>query len=369
MTKKRNYTRYTEKYKLSVLEYTKEFGVVKASKDYGLPTKTILRWNDIFHIYEKQIMRTFSDETKKEVLKEFLEVKNTRKEILVNFIKERNDIDVDINSIFDIQVKRLHAYKRQLLNCLHIIYLYQQLKDNPNFKMYPHTFIFGAKAAPSYVFAKNVIELINCMANKINNDPEVNKFIKVVFIENYDVSTSEVLMPGADVSEQISLAGKEASGTGNMKFMMNGAPTIGTLDGANIEIVQEAGTKNNYIFGATVDELKRIKPIYRHQEFLNANRDLVDLLGYLKGEKNLKGVYWDLVNTLLYDDRYFNMYDLRSYIEITLKANYDYTMEQETGDLYYYTRKSLKNTAHVGKFSSDRTIQEYSEEIWDIEKV
>ncbi len=302
-------------------------------------------------------------------LREFANVKCIAKKHLAEYIERQEGIKVDINSIFDCQVKRIHEYKRQLMNALRILYIYDQLKKGklPNF--YKTTFIIGGKAAASYVNAKRIITLIKDIQETINNDQDVNDKIKVIFLTNFNVSYAEKVYAGANFSEQISTAGMEASGTGNMKFMMNGAPTIGTLDGANIEIVEEAGTKNNYIFGATVEELKRIKPIYRHQEFLSANSDLVDLLAYLKGERNLNGTYWDLANTLLYDDRYFNMYDLRSYIETTLRANKDYANEQEFGDLTYYTRKSLKNTAHAGKFSSDRTILEYCKEIWKIDEV
>lgn len=304
-----------------------------------------------------------------EVLAEFANVKRVAKKKLAEYIEKQEGIKVDPDSIFDCQVKRIHEYKRQLMNALRILYIYDQLKKGnlPNF--YKTTFIIGGKAAASYDKAKRIIALIKDIQEIVNNDPDVKDKMQVVFLTNYNVSYAEKVYAGANFSEQISTAGMEASGTGNMKFMMNGSPTIGTLDGANIEIVEEAGTKNNYIFGATVDELKRIKPIYRHQEFLNANHDLVELLAYLKGERDLRGTYWNLANTLLYDDRYFNMYDLRSYIETTLRANSDYAKEQETGILSYYTRKSLKNTAHSGKFSSDRTIQEYCEDIWYIEKV
>jgi len=303
------------------------------------------------------------------VLAEFARVKRVAKQHLAEYIEKHEGIKVDSDSIFDCQVKRIHEYKRQLMNALRILYIYDQLKKGnlPNF--YKTTFIIGGKAAASYDSAKRIIALIKDIQEMVNNDPDVKDKMQVVFLTNFNVSYGEKVYAGANFSQQISTAGMEASGTGNMKFMMNGALTIGTLDGANIEIVEEAGTKNNYIFGATVDELKRIKPIYRHQEFLNHNHDLVELLEYLKGERNLKGTYWNLVNTLLYDDRYFNMYDLRSYIETTLKANRDYALEQETGDLSFYTRKSLKNTAHSGKFSSDRTIEEYSNDIWHIEKV
>ena len=302
-----------------------------------------------------------------EVLKEFLEVKQTRKQILVNFIKERNDIDVDINSIFDVQVKRLHAYKRQLLNCLHIIYLYQQLKDNPNFKMYPRTFIFGAKAAPSYYFAKNVIELINCMSNKINNDPQVNKFLKVVFIENYDVSSSEILMPASDVSEQISLAGKEASGTGNMKFMMNGAVTLGTLDGANVEIAEKVGNENVVIFGLKADEVKALKDSGTYSA-LNIFAENVDIR---KAINSLMDGTWHenvnefrtIVDDLLYkNDEYLLLQDFESYKQAHTKINEYYQ------DRLGWARKCLINIANSAYFSSDRTIQQYVDEIWKLEK-
>lgn len=303
------------------------------------------------------------------VLAEYADVKRVAKHCLVDYIAKHEGICIDVNSIIDCQVKRIHEYKRQLMNALRILYIYDQLKQGklPNF--HKTTFIIGGKAAASYKMAKLIIALIKDIQEMVNNDPDVNDKLQVVFLTNFNVSYAEKVYAGANFSEQISTAGTEASGTSNMKFMMNGAPTIGTLDGANIEIVEEAGSKNNYIFGATVDELKRIKPIYHHQSFLDANRDLVELLAYLKGERNLKGTYWDLVNTLLYDDRYFIMYDLRSYIEITLKANSDYATEQSMGDLSFYTRKCLKNTAHAGKFSSDRTIQEYSDDIWHLEQV
>lgn len=304
-----------------------------------------------------------------EVLAEFAKVKRISKGQLAEYIEKQEGIKVDPESVFDCQVKRIHEYKRQLMNALRILYIYDQLKKGNLPDFYKTTFIIGGKAAASYENAKRTIALIKDIQEMINNDPDVNDRLRVIFLTNFNVSYGEKVYAGANFSEQISTAGMEASGTGNMKFMMNGSPTIGTLDGANIEIVEEAGTKNNYIFGATVEELKRIKPIYRHQEFLNANKDLVELLAYLKGDRNLKGTYWNLVNTLLYDDRYFNMYDLRAYIETTLRANSDYAMEQKTGNMYYYTRKSLKNIAHSGKFSSDRTIEEYCKEIWHIKKV
>jgi len=303
------------------------------------------------------------------VLAEYASVKRIAKVNLVEYIEKHEGIRIDPDNIIDCQVKRIHEYKRQLMNALRILYIYDQLKKGnlPNF--HKTTFIIGGKAAAAYEKAKLIIALIKDIQEMVNNDPDVNDKLQVVFLTNFNVSYAEKVYAGANFSEQISTAGTEASGTSNMKFMMNGAPTIGTLDGANIEIVEEAGSKNNYIFGATVDELERIKPIYNHQSFLYANGDLVDLIEYLKGARNLKGTYWNLANTLLYDDRYFIMYDLRSYIETTLRANSDYDTEQKTGDLSFYTRKCLKNTTHVGKFSSDRTIQEYSEDIWHIEQL
>lgn len=302
-----------------------------------------------------------------DVLAEYANVKYIAKQHLANYVEKHEGIKIDSDSIFDCQVKRIHEYKRQLMNALRILYIYDKLKKGELPDFYKTTFIIGGKAASAYEKAKNIITLIKDIQEVVNNDPDVNEKMKVVFLTNFNVSYGEKVYAGANFSEQISTAGTEASGTGNMKFMMNGSPTIGTLDGANIEIVEEAGSKNNYIFGATVDELKRIKPIYNHQSFLAANDDLVEIIEYLKGARNLKNTYWNLANTLLYDDRYFIMYDLRSYIETTLKANGDYYAEQQTKDLSYYTRKCFKNTTHSGKFSSDRTIKEYADEIWHIE--
>lgn len=303
------------------------------------------------------------------VLSRFAGVKKAAKIRLADYILKHEGIQIDPESIFDCQVKRIHEYKRQLMNALRILCIYDQLKQGNFPDFYKTTFIIGGKAAASYARAKSIVALIKDIQEMVNNDPDVNDKMKVVFVTNFNVSYGEKIYAGANFSEQISTAGKEASGTGNMKFMMNGAPTIGTLDGANIEIVEEAGTKNNYIFGATVEEFKRMRQIYRHDEFLKFNSDLTNLLEYLKGRRNLKGVYWDLANILTYEDTYFNMYDLRAYIEISLKANKDYAKEQETGDLTFYTRKSLKNTAHSGKFSSDRTICEYCSDVWHIEKI
>lgn len=299
---------------------------------------------------------------------EFLNIKKERKQILANFIKERNDIDVDINSIFDVQVKRLHAYKRQMLNCMHIIYLYQQLKTNPDFKMYPRTFIFGAKAAPAYYFAKKVIELINCMANKINNDETVNKYLKVVFIENYDVSSSEIIVPGTDVSEQISLAGKEASGTGNMKFMANGAITLGTLDGANVEIAELVGDENIAIFGLRANEVNNLKQqnTYSSLSIYGSNpiiRNIINSLQDGTWHEN-KDEFKAIVDDLIYrNDEYLLFVDFDSYVAKQKE------IENLYQDKHLWAKKCLINIAKFAYFSSDRTINEYSEDIWHLTKV
>lgn len=303
------------------------------------------------------------------VLAEFAGVKHIAKVHLADYIWKHEGIRIDPNSIFDCQVKRIHEYKRQLMNALRILYIYDKLKAGELPGFYKTTFIIGGKAAAAYEEAKLIMQLLKDIQDLVNNDPDVNDKMQVVYLTNFNVSYSEKVYAGANFSEQISTAGTEASGTGNMKFMLNGSPTIGTLDGANIEIVDEAGSENNYIFGATVGELKRIKSIYNHQLFLEKNPDLKGLLSYLKGERNLKHSYWKLANILLYNDRYYVMYDLRSYIDVSLQAFADYGNEQKTGDLSFYTKKAFMNSAHSGKFSSDRTISEYVNDIWHLEKV
>lgn len=303
------------------------------------------------------------------VLAQFAGVKRVAKAKLAKHIKLNEGIKIDSKSIYDCQVKRIHEYKRQLMNALRIIFIYDKLKKGelPNF--YKTTFIFGGKAAASYYEAKRIIELIKDIQDMVNNDPDVNGKMKVVFLTNFNVSYGEKVYAAADLSEQISTAGKEASGTGNMKFMMNGACTIGTMDGANIEIVNEAGEENNFIFGATVEEVNKLNHNFNQREFLNNNKDLEELLEYLKGRRGLRKEYWDIANTLLYNDRYYVMYDLRAYINTTLEANEAYVEEQETGNLNLFTRKCFLNTANSGLFSSDRTIKQYVEEIWHIDKV
>lgn len=301
-----------------------------------------------------------------EFVKEFMNVKHQRKVILSKYIKKTLNIDVDPNSIFDVQAKRLHAYKRQMLNCMHIIYLYQQIKSNPNFTMYPVTFLFAAKAAPAYVFAKNVIQLINRLAKLINDDPQVNKFIKVVFLPNYSVSLAEILMNAADVSEQISTAGKEASGTGNMKLMMNGALTVGTLDGANVEIKEKVGDDNIVIFGNTVEQLAQLRGKYNAMDIYKNNPEIKNILNALidgtisPNRDDFKTIYDEIIYR---NDEFFLLADFEAY----KKA------QKEINDLYQdrmtFSRKCIINIANSGYFSSDRTINEYNRDIWHLQSI
>ena len=314
----------------------------------------------------------YADDPK--ALKEFMNIKYQNKVRLAKYIKVHNGIDVDPNSIFDVQVKRLHEYKRQLLNILHVMYLYNQLKANPNMDFYPRTFIFGAKAAAGYMNAKLTIKLINSVADVINNDASIKGKIKVVFIENYRVSNAEIIFAAADVSEQISTASKEASGTGNMKFMLNGALTLGTMDGANVEIVEEVGAENTFIFGLSSDEVIRYENNggYNPMDIYNSDQDIrkvVDQLvdgTYSKGDRELfRTLYNSLLNTQSTDkaDRYFILKDFRSYAEAQKKVEKAYRNTQG------WAKSALLNTAHVGKFTSDRTIQEYVDDIWHLDHV
>lgn len=314
----------------------------------------------------KELEKYIDDE---EVLERLLEIKAIKKQQLADYIEKYEGIKINPNSIFDIHVKRIHEYKRQLMNALHIIYLYQRLKENPNLDILPRTFIFGGKAAPGYFRAKAIIKFINEIARVVNNDLEIKDKIKVVFVENYRVSYAEKIFPAADISEQISTAGKEASGTGNMKFMLNATPTIGTYDGANVEIVEEAGFENNFIFGARVEELNRIKSTYSPMEiYLNDSeiRDVVDTLmnGLFKDGDTF--MLLDIFNGLLREsrtrsDRYFVLKDLRDYIDAQKEVDTVYRNRKE------WARKCLINLANSGKFSSDRTIKDYAKDIWEIE--
>ena len=296
----------------------------------------------------------------------FKAVKHQRKQILAEYIKKVTDIDVDVNSIFDVQAKRLHAYKRQMMNCMHIIDLYQRIKSDNSFTMHPVTFIFSAKAAPSYVFAKKVIELINTLAQLINNDPQVNKYMKVVFIPNYCVSIAEILMNAADVSEQISTAGKEASGTGNMKLMMNGAITLGTLDGANVEIRQCVGDDNIVIFGNTVEQLQRLREngysaIDLYKNDLVIKRILDSLVDGTICNVNFK----EILDEIIYrNDEFFLLADYHQYEKAHKYIN---DLYRENNDLF--VQKCLVNIANSAYFSSDRTIGDYNNDIWHLDRV
>ena len=306
--------------------------------------------------------------------REFMEIKYQNKVRLAKYIKEHNGIDVDPRSIFDIQVKRLHEYKRQLLNILHIMYLYNQIKEHPEMSFYPKTYVFGAKASAGYIRAKEIIKLINSVADVINNDRSINGKLKVVFIEDYRVSNAELIFAAADISEQISTASKEASGTGNMKFMMNGAPTLGTMDGANVEIVDEVGIDNAFIFGLSADEVINYEQNggYNPYDIYNNDPDIrrvVDQLvdgTYANGDKEM---YRDLYNSLLNNqggaraDMYFILKDFRSYADAQARAMEAYK------DTDKWARMALKNSACCGKFSADRTIQEYVDDIWHLDHV
>ncbi|MDD6156956.1 MAG: glycogen/starch/alpha-glucan phosphorylase [Lachnospiraceae bacterium] len=306
--------------------------------------------------------------------KEFMEIKRQNKIRLAKYIKEHNGIDVNPDSIFDVQVKRLHEYKRQLLNILHVMYLYNQLKDHPEMEFYPRTFIFGAKAAAGYRTAKLTIKLINNVADVINNDPSINGKIKVVFLEDYRVSIAEWIFAAADVSEQISTASKEASGTGNMKFMLNGALTIGTMDGANVEMYEEVGEDHIVIFGMSADEViaHEHNHDYNPWDVVNNDGDLRRVLNQLVDgtySNNDPELFRDLYNSLLNQpqgqvaDRYFILKDFRSYVEAQKK------IEQKYLDKKAWAQSAILNVASVGKFSSDRTIQEYVDDIWHLDKV
>ena len=312
--------------------------------------------------------------TDKKAQQEFMNIKYQNKLRLAKYIKEHNGIEVDPRSIFDVQVKRLHEYKRQLLNILHVMYLYNELKEHPDMDFYPRTFIFGAKAAAGYKNAKLTIKLINNVADVINNDRSINGKIKVVFIEDYRVSIAEWIFAAADVSEQISTASKEASGTGNMKFMLNGALTLGTMDGANVEIVEEVGKENAFIFGMSSDEViahERNRD-YDPMQIFNSDQDIRKVLMQLINgfySPNDPELFRDLYNSLLntqctqFADTYFILKDFRSYAEAQKRVMEAYKDEEG------WAKSAILNIAHAGKFSSDRTIQEYVDDIWHLDKI
>lgn len=310
-------------------------------------------------------LKVYVDDEKAQ--QEFMNIKYQNKIRLANYIKEHNGVDVDPRSIFDVQVKRLHEYKRQLLNILHVMHLYNELKENPSMDMVPRTFIFGAKAAAGYKNAKLTIKLINSVADVINNDESIKGKIKVVFIENYRVSNAELIFPAADISEQISTASREASGTGNMKFMLNGALTLGTMDGANVEIVEEVGEENAFIFGMRADEVMRYEREggYNPMDIYNSNQAVRKVLmqlinGFYNSDTEL---FRPLYDSLTKQDVYFTLKDFDSYAEAHKRVDVAYRDEKN------WARSAMLNTACSGKFSSDRTIQEYVDDIWKLQKV
>lgn len=325
----------------------------------------------ITDLSELKKLEAYLDDEK--ILKRILDIKHEKKVELAEFLKRTQGIEINPDSIFDVQIKRLHEYKRQLLNIFQIIGLYNKLKLNPSMNFTPVTYIFGAKAAPGYFVAKGIIRLINEVAQMINKDPDVNSKLKVVFVENYRVSVAQKLFPAADISEQISTAGKEASGTGNMKFMLNGALTLGTMDGANVEIVEEAGKENNYIFGLTVKEVEEMRAngYDPHVPYncVEGLKKIVDSLvdGTFSDLGN--GVYGTIHRSLMENapwhqaDQYFVLEDYEAYRRTQQLINKEYTFRMD------WARKQLKNIANAGKFSSDRTIKEYAEEIWNITPV
>ena len=302
-----------------------------------------------------------------------MNIKYQNKVRLAKYIKEHNGVDVDPRSIFDVQVKRLHEYKRQLLNILHVMHLYNTIKEHPDMDFYPRTFVFGAKAAAGYRRAKLTIKLINSVADVVNNDKSINGKLKVVFIENYRVSNAEWIFAAADVSEQISTASKEASGTGNMKFMLNGALTLGTMDGANVEIVEEVGKENAFIFGLSSDEVINYEQNggYNPMEIFNNDMDVRKVLMQLingtyapDDSERFRELYDSLLTTKYGKaDTYFILKDFQSYAEAQKKV------EQAYRDEKGWAKSAILNVANVGKFSSDRTIEEYVQDIWHLEKV
>ena len=364
------YDLYPEKFLYKTNGITQRRWLLKANPELSSLITELIGDGWTTDLYKlKELEKYLDDEN---VLNRVAEIKLHNKERLANYIKETTGIEVNPHSIFDIQVKRLHEYKRQLLNVLHIMDLYNRLKENPLLDIEPRTFIFGAKAASGYRRAKSIIKLINTLAERINNDADINGKIKVVFLENYRVSLAEKIFPAADISEQISTASKEASGTGNMKFMLNGALTLGTMDGANVEIVEEAGLENEFIFGLSAAEVEEFQRNGQYNPFDDYNKveglkKVVDQLGDGTFDDDHKGIFRELQTSLLYGvdgsrpDVYFLLRDFDSYREAQTRIDNAYKNKKD------WARKALINIANAGKFSSDRTIMEYAREIWNIE--
>jgi starch phosphorylase len=359
------YTLYPNKFNNKTNGITHRRWLIHTNKELVqiLDEKIGTTWRE--DLTKLELLDPFKDD--KQTQKQIDEMKRAKKQALADRIFAEQGIKLDVNSIFDIQVKRLHEYKRQLMNILHIIYVYRRLKSDETFKKnyYPHSFIFGAKAAPSYHMAKAVIELIDTVAEVINNDKDTNDLLKVVFVENYNVTYAEYIMPAADLSEQISTATKEASGTGNMKFMMNGAITIGTMDGANVEIVQEAGIENNIIFGLSAEEVSKIyeKNGYKPREIYEQDPRLQEVFKFIRTLHKNPAHFDYILNNLLNSDYFLVMKDFSSYVEAHEVANEAYK------DREGWLHKSIMNIAHSGFFTSDRTIANYNKDIWHLETI
>lgn len=362
------YKVYPERFNNKTNGITQRRWLLKANPELSeLITELLGSKTWITNLEELKRLESYKDD--EEVLKRFLDIKQTKKNQLAEYIRIQEGIDIDPYSIFDIQIKRFHEYKRQLLNAFHVLDLYYRLKDNPDLDIVNRTFIFGGKAAPGYDRAKGIIKYINEIKELINNDKDIDGKIKVVFVTNYGVSYGEKLFSAADISEQISTAGKEASGTGNMKFMLNGTPTIGTLDGANIEIVEEAGEENNFIFGLKVEDIERIKSTYDPKEYYEKTEGLkrvVDSLVDGSFGDGGNGIFKELHDSILKGaswhrpDAYYLMKDFDSYRKAQQRVNDAYM------DRISWAQKCWVNMANAGRFSSDRTIEQYAKEIWGI---
>lgn len=363
------YELYPEKFLNKTNGITQRRWLLKANPELAEFISSLIGDKWITNLSELKNLEKYIDDEK--VLTRLLEIKLNNKKKLAKYILDTTGVEVNPNSIFDIQVKRLHEYKRQLLNILHVMDLYNRLKQNPLLDIEPKTFIFAGKSAPGYRRAKGIIKLINTVAQTINNDASINNKIKVVFLENYRVSLAEKIFPAADLSEQISTASKEASGTGNMKFMLNGGMTIGTMDGANIEIVQEAGQENAFIFGLSSDEVQRLESWGKYnpmEEYyvVDGLKEVIDQLTDGTYDDNYTGLFREISNSLLYGvdgnrpDTYFVLKDFAQYREAQQKASKAYA------DKTKWAKMMLMNIANSGKFTSDRTIDEYAKEIWNI---
>ncbi len=365
------YKLYPNKFQNKTNGITPRRWIALCNKELSAVITELLKGDNwVTHLEELDKLKWFADN--KNELNRFADIKRTKKVQLAEYIKEHEGVEINPDSIYDIQIKRLHEYKRQLLNAFSILYIYYGIKDGSIKNFHPTTFIFGAKSAPGYARAKGIIKYINEIGKLVNNDPDTKDLMKVVFVQNYNVSYAEKLVTAADVSEQISTAGTEASGTGNMKFMLNGAVTLGTMDGANVEIVEEAGKQNEYIFGATVEDLEQIMKIYDPRYFVENNpkigrvvRSLIDGTVSDNGTGIFRELYFSLMDGASWHrpDNYHLIGDLESYVEAKLKVNADYS------DKPAFAKKCWMNMASAGKFSSDRTIADYAKEIWKIEPV